>query len=192
MAVALDELDATGTLALVDEVLHGRRAAEVDDLRLAAHWADLHAADPRLGPEGRRMFAPGGNRLVQVGGEGTPLVQDLCFAELGIARRVHPLTARALVADSLDLRHRLPLTWAEVRALRAEVWVARKVAVLTRRLAPAAAAVVDAAVAEAIVGESPTKVIELAQAKVIEVDRAGAPGEARGAAPPPVRVPVAQ
>ena len=173
MAVALDELDATGTLALVDEVLLGRRAAEVDDLRLAAHWADLHAADPRLGPEGRRMFAPGGDRLVQVGGEGTPLVQDLCFAELGIARRVHPLTARALVADSLDLRHRLPLTWAEVRALRAEVWVARKVASLTRQLAPAAAAVVDAAVAEAIVGESPTKVIELAQAKVIEVDPAG-------------------
>src|SRR5215217_3403644 len=173
MAVALDELDATGILALVDEVLHGRRAAEVDDLRLGAHWADLHAADPRLGPEGRRMVAPGGNRLVQVGGEGTPLVQDLCFAELGVARRVHPLSARALVADALDLRHRLPLTWAEVRALRAEAWVARKVASLTRGLAPAAAAVVDAVVAEAIVGESPTKVIELAQAKVIEVDPAG-------------------
>jgi hypothetical protein len=118
------------------------------------------------------MFAPGGNRLVLVGGEGAPLVQDLCFAELGIARRVHPLTARSLVADSLDLRHRLPLTWVEVQGLRAEVWVARKVAVLTRELAPAAAAVVDAAVAEAIVGESPARVIELAQAKVIEVDRA--------------------
>jgi hypothetical protein len=102
MAVALDELDATGTLALVDEVLLGRRAVEVDDLRLAGHWADLHAADPRLGPEGRRMFAPGGNRLVQVGGEGTPLVQDLCFAELGVARRVHPLSVRAEVADALD------------------------------------------------------------------------------------------
>jgi hypothetical protein len=172
MAVALDDLDATGTLALVEEVLLARRAAEVDDLRLAAHWADLHAADPRLGPEGRRMFPPGGNRLVQVGGEGTPLVQDLCLAELGIARRVHPLTARSLVADSLDLRHRLPLTWVEVQGLRAEVWVARKVAVLTRELAPAAAAVVDAAVADAIGGESPAKVIELAQAKVIEVDRA--------------------
>ena len=172
MAVALDDLDATGTLALVEEVLLARRAAEVDDLRLAARWADLHAADPRLGPEGRRRFAPGGNRLVLVGGEGTPLVQDLCFAELGIARRVHPLTARSLVADSLDLRHRLPLTWVEVQGLRAEVWVARKVAVLTRELSPAAAAVVDAAVAEAIVGESPAKVIELAQAKVIEVDRA--------------------
>src|SRR6187397_2615059 len=82
MAVALDDLDATGTLALVDEVLLGRRAAEVDDLRLGAHWADLHAADPRLGPEGRRRFAPGGDRLVEVGGEDTPLVQDLCFAEL--------------------------------------------------------------------------------------------------------------
>jgi hypothetical protein len=97
----------------------------------------------------------------------------LCFAELGVARRVHPLSARALVADALDLRHRLPLTWAEVRALRAEAWVARKAASLTRELAPAAAAVVDAVVAEAIVGESPTKVIELAQAEVIEVDPAG-------------------
>src|SRR5687768_18404666 len=73
MAAAVDDLDATGTLALVEEVLLARRAAEVDDLRLAARWADLHAADPRLGPEGRRMFPPGGNRLVQVGGEGAPL-----------------------------------------------------------------------------------------------------------------------
>src|SRR4029450_9417804 len=100
MAVALDELDATGTLALVDEVLLGRRAAEVDDLRLAAHWADLHAADPRPGPKGR-----GGDRVRELGGEASRLVQALCCAELGIARRVHPLTARALVADALDLRH---------------------------------------------------------------------------------------
>ena len=41
MAVALDDLDATGALALVEEVLLARRAAEVDDLRLAARWADL-------------------------------------------------------------------------------------------------------------------------------------------------------
>ena len=99
-------------------------------------------------------------------------MQDLCFAELGIARRVHPLTARALVADSLDLRHRLPLTWAEVGRCGPRCgWPARS-RYLTRELAPAAAAVVDAAVAEAIGGESPARVIELAQAKVIEVDRA--------------------
>lgn len=173
MLLAVDHLNPTGTLALVEEVLLARRAAEVDDLRLALHWADLHASDPLLGPEGRRPFRPGGNRLVRVGGEGTPLVQDLCLAELGVARRVHPLTARALVADGLDLRHRLPATWAQVEALRAEVWVARKVAVLTRDLDPAAAGVVDEAVAAAIPGQSPARVLELAQAKVIEVDRAG-------------------
>jgi hypothetical protein len=173
MVVAVDDLNPTGTLALVEEVLLARRAAEVDDLRLALHWADLHASDPLLGPEGRRPFRPGGNRLVQVGGEGAPLVQDLCLAELGVARRVHPLTARAVVADALDLRHRLPATWAQVQALKAEVWVARKVAVLTRDLDPGAAGVVDRAVAAAITGQSPARVLELAQAKVIEVDRAG-------------------
>ena len=172
MAGAVDDLDPTGTLAVVEEVLLARRAAEVEDLRLAAHWADLHAADPLLGPEGRRPFRPGGNRLVEVGGEGTPLVQDLCLAELGVARRVHPLTARALVADVLDLRHRLPLTWSKVVGLEAEAWVARKVAHLTRELEPAAAGVVDRAVARAIGTESPARVLTLAQAKVIEVDRA--------------------
>jgi hypothetical protein len=172
MAAAVDDLDPTGTLALVEEVLLARRAAEVDDLRLALHWADLHAADPLLGPEGRRPFRPGGNRLVQVGGEGTPLVQDLCLAELGVARHVHPLTARGVVADALDLRHRLPQTWSRVQALDADVWVARKVAVLTRDLGAGAAGVVDGAVAAAIAGQAPSRVLELAQAKVIEVDRA--------------------
>jgi hypothetical protein len=172
MAAAVDDLDPTGTLALVEEVLLARRAAEVDDLRLALHWADLHAADPLLGPEGRRPFRPGGNRLVQVGGEGTPLVQDLCLAELGGARRVHPLTARGVVADALDLRHRLPQTWSRVQALDADIWVARKVAILTRDLGAGAAGVVDGAVAAAIAGQAPSRVLELAQAKVIEVDRA--------------------
>jgi hypothetical protein len=169
----LDDLDPAGTLARVESVVRRRRGDEVEDLLLVAHWADLHAADPRLAPDGsRHPFPPGGNRLVQLGGEGTPLVQDLCLVELAIARGVHPLSVRATMADALDLRHRLPRTWRIVLALKAEVWVARKVASLCRKLSPAAAAIVDAAVADAIAGESPARVLEIAAAKVIEADTA--------------------
>ena len=173
MNEALDDLDPVGTLARAGAVVRRRRGDEVEDLLLVAHWADLHAADPRLQPDGtRHPFLPGGNRLVQIGGDGTPLVQDLCLAELGVAREVHTLSVRAAMADVLDLRHRLPLTWRVVRSLEAEVWVARKVAVLSRKLCPVGAAIVDAAVADAIAGESPGRVLEIAAAKVIEADTA--------------------
>lgn len=91
-----DTLDAAATLAAVEGALEQRRAAESRDLALAAHWADLHAADPQLGRGGRRVWA-GEDRLVQVGGEGTPQVQELCLTELAISRRVHPHAARRLV-----------------------------------------------------------------------------------------------
>ena len=172
MATQLDDLDPAGTLARAEELLRQRRGVEVEDLQTVAHWADLHASDPRRGPGGRRRWC-GEDRLVQVGGEGTPLVQELCLPELAIARRVHTLSLRAVMADVLDLRHRLPRTWAVVEALEAEVWVARRVAVLTRHLDPAAAGIVDAAVADAIAGQAPSRVLELTAAKVIEVDPAG-------------------
>ena len=172
MQTAIDELDPTETLLRAASVLRRRRAVEVEDLLVVAHWADLHAADPRTSPEARRAWPPGGDRLVRVGGEGTPLVQELSLPELAIARQVHPLSARAALADVVDLRHRLPATWSRVAALEAEVWVARKVAAMTRDLSVAGAALVDAAVADAITGQAPSRVLELAAAKVIEADRA--------------------
>ena len=42
------------------------------------------------------------------GGEGTPRVRKLTSAELGMPWGVHVLSARAVAADVLDLRHRLP------------------------------------------------------------------------------------
>ena len=43
----VEDLDTAATLAAVTATVGWRRAAEVEDLRLAAHWADLHAVDPR-------------------------------------------------------------------------------------------------------------------------------------------------
>ena len=77
---------------------------------------------------------PGSDRLVQLGGEGTPRVRELTLCELGIAREVHVLAARAVAADVLDLRHRLPRVWAVFLTGRADAWLVRKIATLSRDL----------------------------------------------------------
>jgi hypothetical protein len=172
MQDAIDELGPAATLAAAESVLHSRRSVELEDLRLILHWADLHAADPRRAHGGDRVWC-GDDRLVQIGGDGSPMVQELCLPELAVARGVHTLALRAAMADALDLRHRLPRVWAQVEALGAEVWVARKAAAMSRHLDRFQVRVVDAAVAIAISGESPSRVIGIAEAKVIEADRAG-------------------
>ena len=59
-----------------------------------------------------------------------------------------------------------------VQSLDAEAWLARKVATLTRDLSPDGAALVDVAVATAIAGESPARVLDIARAKIVEADPA--------------------
>lgn len=150
-------------LARLEETTRTRRRAEVDDLDLVLEWADLHRLS--LLPE-----APGGESLQPLGGDGTPPIQELALAELGIARSVHTLAARAAVADALDLRHRLPRTWAVTQNLDAEVWVARKVATITRKLCAEAVEIVDVAVAVAIGTQAPSRILAIAEAKTIQAD----------------------
>ncbi|KQY57071.1 MULTISPECIES: DUF222 domain-containing protein [unclassified Nocardioides] len=162
------DLDAGGTLLFVEETLLKRRECEVHDLELALRWADLHADDPKEWPEHRQHR--GMPHLVTVGGAGTPRVQDLSIAELAISRQAHHLATRWLLADALDLRHRLPLCWAALHTGRAEVWLARRIARATRDLSPSEAAYVDAALAAALTGEQPARVLDLLEAKVIEAN----------------------
>ncbi|HEU4811087.1 MAG TPA: hypothetical protein VFT00_02985 [Nocardioides sp.] len=166
----LDSLDAAATLARAESVLHQRRAAEVEDLRLIAHWAALHSFDPRR-ESGRRVWC-GEDRLVDVGGDGTPRVQELCVHELAVVRQVHPLSCRNAMADVLDLQHRLPRCWDLVESLQVDAWVARKVAAMTRHLEREAAFLVDRAVADALATESPSRVFTITTAKIIEADPA--------------------
>ncbi|HET7718969.1 MAG TPA: hypothetical protein VFK43_03305, partial [Acidimicrobiales bacterium] len=170
-AEELDRLDPAGVLAAAEQTLYARRAAEVDDLRLLAHWAVLHNADTDR-PECRDPAAKYGARPARLGGEGTPQVWDHTIAELAVARRVHPIACEKAVADVLDLQHRLPRVWAQVQALAGEPWVARRVATLTRPLPADTVATVDAAVAAALPGEPPSRVLAIAEAAVIAADPA--------------------
>ncbi|MGY2703981.1 hypothetical protein ACVW2K_003565 [Nocardioides sp. HB32] len=167
-----DDLAPAGVLAEAEAALVERRAAQVKDLLLVLQWADLHGGDPQLVP-GAVPARFGGDRLVGLGGDGTPLVQDLCIHELAIARHTHPASTRSTMADALDLRHRLPHVWAQVLELTCEPWAACKVARMSRRLDRQQVQLVDLAVAEAIGGQSPGRVLAVAEAKVIEADAAG-------------------
>ena len=113
---------AAGTLVAVERGLRAQRTADARLLALAAHWADLH-------PEGlltRDGDRPGRERAVLLGGEGTPVVCEFAPAELGVSLEMHPHAARSLMADALDLRHRLPRLWtALVEDLALPDWVAR-------------------------------------------------------------------
>ncbi len=163
----LDGLDARATLAAATEAMTARRAAEVTEMRLAAHWATLHGEPVRQAVDELAGLV---DPMTQPGGEGTPEVRDHCIAEFGMARRVHAATARALIADTLDLGHRLPATWRIVQALDCEPWVARRVAVMTRHLPADKVPLVDRAVAKAIGKVAPGKVFDLTAAKIIEAD----------------------
>ncbi|HJQ04834.1 MAG TPA: hypothetical protein VJ872_05290, partial [Nocardioides sp.] len=154
-------LDHGGILAGLVDNAHAQRQAAVEEIELVLAWADLHSSEPEP--------RPGGDRLIQLGADGTPLVSELCWAELAIARKAGVIATRNLAADALDLRHRLPLLFEDVQALKTPVWVARKIAAMTRPLAPDAAALVDVAVAAA--WQLPAgKLLQVAEAKVIEAD----------------------
>jgi hypothetical protein len=166
-----DHLDTSGLLEAASRAVRDRRLAEVRDLALVAQWAALHSADPTLGPEGavaRRM----GNVLVQLGGEGTPGVQDFCLGEIALARGTGVTATINALADALDLQHRLPQTWQVLGTGEAEVFIARRVARLSRHLPADRVGVVDSAIARIIAHESGGRVLAVAEGKIIEADPA--------------------
>src|SRR6478736_5592675 len=156
---AADEASARELLELAAGALRSRRLAEVEEIRLTIRWAVVsgHPRDVR-------------DPMVSPGGDGTPPGREHAIPELAMSRETHPATARALIADGLDLAHRLTLTWAVVEAGDCEPWVARKVAVISRALLSDQVDRVDRAVAKAIGGHAPSTVLEIARAKVIEAD----------------------
>src|SRR6476620_4993427 len=133
------------TAAAVLEHVRDRRraadAAEADLLQDAVTWADLHPAES-IGEAVRFGDTP-----VPVAGEGAPLVAEFCVAEFAAAVGMPTETGKAYLGEALELRHRLPKTWARVRAGELPAWRARRIARQTIALSPAAAGFVDDQVA---------------------------------------------
>ena len=98
-------------MSLVERARASAERAEAEILRAAAHWADLNS-QPEAADGG--IALPGCERLVQLGGAGTPPVAEFAPAELGAVLAVSEFSGGRLVADALDLRHRLPLLWSRM------------------------------------------------------------------------------
>src|SRR5215216_3838188 len=170
------ELDAAATMSLVSSAHRLVTEQECHLLELAAHWADLH--HPASQSVAERAL-PGAERAWILGGEGTPEVLEFAVAELGARMETTTGSARAFVADALDLRHRMPELWQLIKAGQIRAWRARKVAQATRHLSVDAAKQVDAAVAQAIVGLPWNRCELLLSAKIIEADPKAADEQAK-------------
>src|SRR4029450_8612843 len=136
------EMDAAATISVVSDT--HRLVLEQERLlgKLAGHWCDLHSPD---GPAATERIRPGAERGQRAGGEGTAEVLEFAAAELGAQLETTAGSAKALMADALDLRHRLPELWQLVCSGRLRVWRARRVAQATRHLGLNAAMHVDSA-----------------------------------------------
>ena len=173
----LVELDAAGTLAAAEANEHTLITAETRRLQIAAHWADLHPGEAV--PVSR---LPGTEHPVRLGGEATPTIGDFAAAELGCALRISDGSAARLIADALDLRHRLRLIWAAALAGQVPAYQARHIAAATRHLSFEQASVVDANLAPALGAVPWGRLQTLLDAAIYQADPNGAEQQAAAAA----------
>jgi len=139
---AVPDLDTAGAvLAFARDRRAAADAAEADLLGAACAWADLHPAES-IGDAVRFGDTP-----VPVAGPGAPLVAEFCVAEFAAAVGLPTETGKAYLGEALELRHRLPRTWARAGSGDLAAWRARRIARATIALSPAAAGFVDAQVA---------------------------------------------
>ena len=183
MSTDLRAVPAAVVLASAADRARARRLGEVEELEVVLEWAAIHGEDPLEGLDAReREHARRiGKVLRQLGGEGTPGVQDFCLGEIAIALGRHALSARSMMADGLDLQYRMPATWAVCRAGEAELWVARRVAMLSREIPLDRMWIVDQAVARMIAAEATSRTLAVAEAKIVEADPARAEEKAEQA-----------
>ncbi len=108
-------------------------AIETRQLKLAAHWIDLHSPVDEPDAEGSGRTLPGTERSVPSGADGTPLISEFACAEFAALHDLHPLAGAALLRKVANLRHRHPLLWRRVLAGDVRGWKALETARLVGR-----------------------------------------------------------
>ncbi|MGD8215345.1 DUF222 domain-containing protein [Aestuariimicrobium sp. Y1814] len=104
--------------------------AEATRFRVWAEFADEYTTPPH---DGGPVLA-GTERMLQWGGDGTPLVAEFCVLEVAAALRLDEHQVRCQIGDALAVRHRLPGVWQAVMAGRFRVWAAVDLADAIRSL----------------------------------------------------------
>src|SRR5919107_4219043 len=130
--------------AVLEQARADRAAADAAEARLLSHactWADLHPAESI---HDAALLSRSGEQPLAVAGPGAPLVAEFAVAEFAAAVGMPTEAGKAYLGEALELRHRLPQTWARVVAGDLAAWRARRIARVTIALSPAAASFVDA------------------------------------------------
>ena len=165
--VELPAVGAARLAGLIEQNHAELKAAECRMLQLACAWADAHYLD-----SGGQEYQPLIQRACAWGGAGTPEVSEYCAAELGALQGTGMVAARALIADALDLRYRLPRLWDRVLTGGVRAWQARRIAEQTRPLSWEACADVDHALSD-VVGMMPwPRFAKILAATILEADPA--------------------
>ena len=163
----LPALSTAGLAGLIEQNHAELMARECRTLQLACAWADAHYLD-----SGSDEFQPLIQRACAWGGEGTPEVSEYCAAELGALQGTGIMAARALIADALDLRYRLPRLWNRVLTGGVRAWQARRIAEHTRPLSWEACADIDHALSD-LVGMMPwPRFARILSATILQADPA--------------------
>src|SRR5690349_6923578 len=120
-------LDEAAVLAAARGFRHEANAAEASLLVEVVNWAHLHPVteldDAATWPAGH-----GQDTGIPLAGAGAPLVSEFAVAELATALGLSTGSGRNLLAQALELAHRLPRLWARVQAGSLAPWRARRVA----------------------------------------------------------------
>ena len=160
---------AAGVLDAVRETRAARDREDARLLALAVAWAvlhpaesveELHEADPWLHAD----------RPVVLAGEGTPRVGEFAIADFAGALRLPTESGRDLIADALELCHRLPRLWRRVQAGELPAWRARRIAHATMGLPPEGARFVDDRVAAFAHTVGPATVDRLVEEALVRFD----------------------
>ena len=165
--VELPAISTAGLAGLIEQNHAELMARECRTLQLACAWADAHYLD-----SGSDEYQPLIQRACAWGGEGTPEVSEYCAAELGALQGTGIMAARALIADALDLRYRLPRLWHRVLTGGVRAWQARRIAEHTRPLSWEACADIDHALSD-LVGMMPwPRLAGIMSATILQADPA--------------------
>ncbi|GAA1389299.1 DUF222 domain-containing protein [Luteococcus peritonei] len=151
----------------VDAMMTARRRAwmaEAESFMLAAHFADLHAVVDASG-----IALPGAERLVRLGGDGTPEVAEFAPLEIAAALTISVEAARVMIGDALDLRHRFPALWNLLGDGQLRVGTARQIVNLARQLPLPQARELDARLAPLAGGISTTRLLTITEGLVLEL-----------------------
>jgi hypothetical protein len=120
-----------------------QEAAEVQVLVHAVEWASRH--EPVEDRDTAYWWAS--VDVIPLAGVGAPALAEFAVADFAAALGLTTDAGRALLAQAIELAHRLPKTWAQVQLGRVPAWRARRVADHTLDLTPQAAGFIDAQVA---------------------------------------------